>query len=172
MLQSTRTEMRRSSPVVCHVRHKRSAPRSSTTISEKYWLMTCAAGIRSNTALMTIGSIDVTAISTGRNTHHSAIQTAMPIAAAPFGPNAGESKPSPSTNATGPERSFPRFRRNPSIQTIPHMIPSDLRFYCRKRARKMQPVAAIGIKVQKRSRCAWQRPPLYVSWWAITGSNC
>ena len=103
--QSTRTEIRRSSPVVCHVRHRRSAPKSSTTISEKYWLMTCDAGIRSKSELMTIGSIDVTAMSTGRNTHQSAIQSAMPIAAAPFAPSCGAQRTYPSTNAAGPERS-------------------------------------------------------------------
>ena len=83
MRQRVRSDMRRSSPVVVHARQMRSPPKSSTTMSVKYWAMTWALGMRVKAALTAMGRSDVTAMWTGRKIHQRAIQTAVPTASAP-----------------------------------------------------------------------------------------
>ena len=126
---------RLSSPVVAQVRHTRSAPNSSTMISEKYWLMICCIGTRSNSALTAIGTKAVTEILTGRSIHHSAIQTAVPSAAACLKPKNHSSRTIVSTKLTGPSSTAIlcslRLRLLPYIKNIPFLLPNY--FYCRMR---------------------------------------
>ena len=102
MAQSARTDTRRSRPVSVQVMQIRSLPRSRTTISEKYLLMTTLFGIRLNKAFRTIGSNEVTAIETGRQIHQAAIQTAVAIAAAPRKPKGSRSSKSTAAKSKGP----------------------------------------------------------------------
>ena len=60
MEQRARTEIRLSRPVVVQVRQIRSDPRRRTAISEKYWLITWAAGIRLKREFTTMGTKAVT----------------------------------------------------------------------------------------------------------------
>lgn len=60
MEQRAFTEIRLSSPVVVQVRQMRSLPRRSTAISEKYWLMTGAMGMRLKREFTTMGIKAVT----------------------------------------------------------------------------------------------------------------
>ena len=106
MRQRVRSDMRRSSPVVVHARQMRSPPKSSTTMSVKYWAMTWALGMRVKAALTAMGRSDVTAMWTGRKIHQRAIQTAVPTASAPGVPKRPLSSMPAAANPTGPERSF------------------------------------------------------------------
>ena len=106
MKQMARSEMRRSSPVVLQAMQMRSAPSSSTTISVKYWEITWLFGIREQTALTAMGSIEVTAMCTGRKIHQRAIQKAVPTASAPAQPVRGDKMRLASRNARGPDHSF------------------------------------------------------------------
>jgi hypothetical protein len=71
-------------------------------------LITCPLGIRFKTALTAIGSNAVTAIPTGRNTHHRAIQAAIPRALAAALPKDCAVNRN-SKNASGPD-SNAKFR--------------------------------------------------------------
>ena len=70
--------------------------------------ITCPLGIRFKIAFTAMGSSAVTAIPTGRNTHHSAIHAAMPRALAAALPKDCAANRS-SKNASGPD-SNARFR--------------------------------------------------------------
>ena len=97
------TDTRLSSPVRVQVMQIMSDPRSRTTISEKYLLMTTLFGTRANQALMTMGSSEVTEMETGRKIHHAAIQTAVARAVAPLKPKDSRSSTTVRANNTGPD---------------------------------------------------------------------
>ena len=96
------TESRLSRPVSVQVMQIRSEPNSKIQISEQYWLITWALGIKPKNALMTMGNKEVTEIDTGRKIHHAAIQTANPIATAPEKPKPSCSDRIVSKNNAGP----------------------------------------------------------------------
>ena len=121
---SALTATRLSRPVRLHVRQIRSAPSSSTTISEKYWLMTSPFGISVSAAFTAIGSSAVTAIATGRSAHQSAIHTAIPSAPAAAAPKDCAAKYT-TRNAVGPDKSAVCFFIAISLEStsLPSLYP-------------------------------------------------
>ena len=96
--------------VFSHTRLIKSLPTSSTTISEKYLLMMPSIGTMPKIAFSGMGSSDVTAIFTGRITHHRPIQKIVAMAAACFKPITGVSAISTARNSSGPAKVFNDLR--------------------------------------------------------------
>ena len=92
--------------VFSHTRLIKSLPTSSTTISEKYLLIIPSIGTMPKIAFSGIGKSEVTAILTGRSTHHSPIQKIVAIAAACLNSITGASNPNTNRNNNGPDKVF------------------------------------------------------------------
>ena len=84
----------------------KSLPTKSTTISEKYLLMMPSMGTIPKKALMGMGRRAVTAIFTGRSTHHSPIQQMVAMAAACLKLMSWDKMPRTTKNKRGPDKVF------------------------------------------------------------------
>ena len=104
-----RTARRLSKPVISQVAEIMLAPKSKTTISEKYRLVIELIGTRVKSALTTIGKSAVTAGLTGILTHHHPIQSIVPTVVR-VGRARVESGISPRQRAksTGPQKRWKR----------------------------------------------------------------
>ena len=92
--------------VFSHTRLIRSLPTSSTTISEKYLLIIPSIGTMPKMAFSGIGSSEVTAIFTGRSTHHRPIQKIVAMATACLNSIIGANTSSTIRKSKGPEITF------------------------------------------------------------------
>ena len=92
--------------VFSHTRLIKSLPTKSTTISEKYLLMMPSMGTIPKNALIGMGKRAVTAMFTGRKTHHRPIQQIVAMAAACLKLMSWDKIPKTTKNKIGPDNVF------------------------------------------------------------------